>query len=61
MPRQSEGRADPTNAERQARWRLRKAAREQQRLEILQSLANDPRLPAKARALARAALEGKPQ
>lgn len=61
MPRHPQGRVALTGAEREARRRTRKALAEKRRLEALQTIANDPRVPAPARAIARAALEGKPQ
>lgn len=61
MPRHPEGREALTGAQREARRRARKQGLELQRLEALRTLANDPRVPAKARAIARAAIEGKPQ
>ena len=61
MPRHPEGRVAMSDAERQARRRVRKQGLEQRRLETLKFIANDHRVPIAIRELARAALEGKPQ
>lgn len=58
MPRHPEGRTALTVAERSVRKRARKARLEQQRLDALRTIADNPRVPAALRVLALDALKG---